>query len=169
MDDEEFGGSAAEALGTIGSAAKEAIPALERKLKAKERPWIRALMAILQIDPTNRAANEFLAKEADTLPWQSRAILAGTRGKWSPEGDALTREMLFKMSRRNLYSSYDYYSPGLCDPYCGISWVAQYGPGAKAAVPVLKKLLTYRDRFVRRWAADALRRIQGAASAPAPY
>ncbi len=36
-------------------------------------------------------------------------------------------------------------------------------PGARTAVPELTKLLTHRDRYVRRWAADALRRIEGKA------
>ena len=160
------GGFAAEALGAIGPAAKEAVPALERRLKVKEGAWMCALIALLQIDPTNRTAKEFLASQANTLPLHLRAILAGTQGKWSPEGEALTREMLFRRNRRGFYSSYDYYSPGLCDPYCGVFEVSQYGPGARAAVPVLTKLLTHRDRFVRRWAADALRRIEGR---PAPH
>jgi HEAT repeat protein len=168
LDDEEFGGSAAEALGAIGPAAKEAVPALERKLRSKEGPWLWTTIALLQIDPSNRAAKEYLAKKNHTMSFESRAILAGTLGKWSPEGEALTRERLLRMSKRNIFSSYDWYSPGLCDPYCGIFELSHYGPGARVAVPVLTKLLTFRDRFVRRWAADALRRIDGVARALLP-
>jgi hypothetical protein len=47
-----------------------------------------------------------------------------------------------------------------CDPGF-LQRLGRYGPGARAAVPELTKLLTYRDRYVRRWAADALRRIEG--------
>jgi HEAT repeat protein len=164
--DGETAGNAAEALGAIGPAAKAAVPALERKLKAKDGPgW--ALIALLQIDPTNRAAKESLAREADSLSLRERAILAGSLGRWSPEAEALTRETLFTAHRRNLASEHDPYSSALCDPYL-LKELGRYGPGARAAVPELTKLLTYRDRYVRRWAADALRRIEGRAGSVPP-
>jgi HEAT repeat protein len=150
-------GDAAEALGAIGLGAREAIPALERKLKAKDGPGLWALIALLQVDPTNRAAKEFPAREADSLSLGERAILAGSLGRWSPEAEALTRETLFTAHRRNLGSVY---SGALCDPYF-LKKLGRYGPGARAAVPELTRLLTYRDRYVRRWAADTLRRIEG--------
>jgi HEAT repeat protein len=161
LDGDDPGGSA-EALGAIGPAAREAVPALERKLKAKDGPGLWALIALLQIDPTSRAAKEFLAREADSLPLKVRAILAGSLNQWSPEAEALTRETLFAAHRRNLVSGHDGYSSALCDPYF-LKELGQYGPGARAAVPELTNLLTHRDRYVRRWAADALRRIEGRA------
>ncbi|MHB1561426.1 MAG: HEAT repeat domain-containing protein [Isosphaeraceae bacterium] len=150
---------AAEALGAIGPAAKAAVPALERHVKAGDYRCAWAAIALHQIDPTNRAANEYLVRMVDSpWPW-SRAPLAGALGRWSLEAESFTREALFTGSRRNCVSGYDWYSSGMCDPDL-LRRLGRFGPGARAAVPELKRLLTYRDRFVRRWAADALRRIE---------
>lgn len=169
LSQEENAGYAAKALGMIGPATKQAIPALERMLGAKTGPWRYARIALLQIDPTNRVAQESLANEGGTLPLHVRAILAGLRGQWSPEGEALTREKCLERIQRNAYSCYDLYYNDLGDFYMGVYWVSQYGPGAKAAVPLLTKLLTHRDYYVRRLAADALRRIEGAARVLPPH
>ncbi len=152
---------AAEALGAIGPAAKAAVPALERHVKAGDYRCARAAIALHQIDPTNRAANEYLALMADSpRSWSwTRATLVGALGRWSLEAEFFTREALFTGSNRNCVSGYDWYSSGMCDPDA-LRRLGRFGPGARAAVPELKRLLTYRDRFVRRWAADALRRIE---------
>ena len=87
--DGESPGGAARALGAIGPAAREAVPALERKLKARKGSGMGAAIALLRIDPTNRAAKECLARETDSLSIGARAILAGSLGQWSPEAEGL--------------------------------------------------------------------------------
>ena len=88
-------GGVVKALGAIGPAAKEAVPVLERKLKAKDGPGVWIAIDLLRIDPTNRAAEGCLAREADSLPIVTRAILARSFCQWSPEAEPLTRETLF--------------------------------------------------------------------------
>ncbi len=160
--DGESPGGAARALGAIGPAAREAVPALERKLKARKGSGMGAAIALLRIDPTNRAAKECLARETDSLSIGARAILAGSLGQWSPEAEGPARQTLFMALNRYAMSGHDGYSSALCDPQT-LEWLGKYGPGARTAVPELSKLLTHRDRYVRRWAADALRRIEGKA------
>ena len=165
--DGESPSGAAKALGAIGPAAKAAVPALERKLKAKDGPPLWAAIALLQIDPTNRAAKESLARGADARSLWTRALLAGSLGQWSPEAEAFTRETLFTALDRYVVGGPDRYSSGMCNQHT-LEWLGQYGPGARAAVPELTKLLTHRDRYVRRWAADAVRRIEGRARSLPP-
>ena len=91
----------------------------------------------------------FIAKKANSLTFKHRAVVAGTLGTWSPEAEALTRKALWLAEQGGRGRRYDGYSGLARCPYL-LKALGRYGPGAKAAVPELRELLTHRDRYVRR-------------------
>ena len=83
---------------------------------------------------------DLIAKKANSLTLEHRAVVAGTLGTWSPEAEALTREALWLAEQGGRGRRYDGYSGLARCPYL-LKALGRYGPGAKAAVPELRELL----------------------------
>jgi HEAT repeat protein len=151
---------AAEVLGAIGPDAREALPALRRSLKQQQPDASpdALLLAICRIDPASTIDPDALMASIDDF--HARAVISGSLGRTSPEGEGLTRRYLHEVDRMMIqYADLDYgQANSSLERY--ITAFGSYGPSARAAIPRLTSLLNHNDRSVRSAAKDALVRIE---------
>jgi len=176
--------SAMSALARIGPDAKAAVPSLIDALGQKgidggvpiklhfpvgvNKLHFGAVLALVPIDPiTGRTiAKRFLDSEQDPYPY-TRAYVSSALGVKSLESAWCVRSLL--ASLRRLLSRYPWIS---ASDYVCFAWpnpmdriestidqLAQFGPQADEATPVLQELLSHPDPFLRERAAAALRVI----------
>ena len=157
-EDDNVRHGAAMALG-IGSAAKDAVPALTVALRDKH-PWVReaAATALFDIGPEAPEAKEsvpvltelVLKDENEDVRRQATIALGGIR---------LATEEVITTLTRALKDSY--YGVRMC----AASSLGKLAPAAKAAVPVLIETLKDVNSIARGWAAETLGKIGPAAKA----
>jgi beta-lactamase regulating signal transducer with metallopeptidase domain len=151
---------AADILGTMGPAAKPAIPTLQSALQSRERyTRLRAVIALHNLDP------EF------QLPWlllmdllkdeDASARLAAAETIWTLNHDSqMILPTLLELIRPH-HKSADVPGRYYGDYYGPIRLLGEIGPPAKAAVPRLKEIIR-EDRFqtVTHFATEALKKIE---------
>jgi HEAT repeat protein len=150
--------SAVEVIGRIGEGAREAVPSLLEMLK-DEVPYVArsAVSAAAGIDPSNPSIGPALAtclKETDDP--LSRIVFASTLARIDPGNDAPIGVILDALSETHQSGDYQY-SVRLA----ALRSLAELGPRAREAAPVLNALLATADGAIREAALEALNRIRG--------
>ena len=137
---------AASALGSIGPAAKEAVPALHELLKKSP---IGAACGLGGIGPDARDAVPDLIDALETNHGNCRTLVAGALWKIDPHSEhvipALVADLMHDRSGIRRGAALE---------------LGRIGPPAKAAVTALRKTLDDRDHLTRRLAREALSKIE---------
>jgi HEAT repeat protein len=147
---------AADQLGLVGRAAKEAVPALEKSLQdADALVRVGAAEALLRIDPRQPAALKTLAEALQNPQPKVRRAAADALGNSGADAATAVPALTAAIQDRDQDVRWS-----------AIVALGRIGPAAKSAVPALIDAL--KDRTVAAMAADSLGGIGPEARAAAP-
>ncbi len=150
----------AQLLGQMGSAARQALPAVRAAItESHDTDKKYLVLALFRIDPANVTGADEIVDSIGSF--ECRAALLGFLGRLNTEGLGLARIKL-RLLDEELAAGRpgDPYQPDPVEELVGA--LGSYGPAASAAIPRLEALLTDWRPSVRRAAKHALASIEGA-------
>jgi HEAT repeat protein len=146
-------------LGELGPAAMPALDTLLEALRTEEQTgraglpeWIMVAEQLRRISPTNRAAIAILLQRLENAQGLDPLNIGTELVRFDPS-ESHGLEVLAETLRSDPEANYRDFAAYV---------LRRAGPGARAAIPVLKAALTDKDKGVRKAAASALRKIEPA-------
>ncbi len=132
---------------------RPAVPALIRELKDQDGDRTSAAGTLSSIGPEAREAVPVLIetlRRQDDRQWATRDNCVLALARIAPESKAVVRALVDALK-----------DPNENVRYTAAAWLGKLGSVAQEAIPALKETVKDKHEFVRRHAAEALKKIQG--------